>query len=101
MVECPPYCGRILWSVVGRDFDGNIEIGEYAVCIFAGYGLGREALLSSWPARNKAGMLAGDKDNLVPPVSTVVLRLGMGEYVRAHGREWPRRDRMGAQFALR
>ena len=78
MVECPPYRGRILRSVVGRDFDGNIEVCEYAV-----------------------GMPAGDEDNLVRPFSTVVFRLGMGEYVRAHGREWSRRDRVGAQFALR
>ena len=100
MVERPPYRGRILWSIVGRDFDGNIEVSEYVVCIFAGYGFGREALLPSGPAHDKAGVSARDKDNLVLPISTVVLRLGMGEYVRANGREWPRRDRVGAQFAL-
>ena len=64
MVDRPPYCGRILRSIVGRDFDGNIEIGEYAVCILAGYGLSREALLSGGPAHDKAGTSAGDKDNL-------------------------------------
>ena len=88
-------------SVVGRDFDGNIEICEYAVCIFAGYVLGREALLSSGPAHDEAGMSAGDEDNFVLLLSKVVFRLGMGEYVRANRREWPRRDRVGAQFALR
>ena len=100
MVECPPYSGRKLWSVVGGDFNGNIEIGEYAVCIFAGYGLSREALLSCGPAHDEAGMSAGDEDNFVLPLSTVVFCLGMGEYVRANGGEWPRKDRVGAQFAL-
>ena len=88
-------------SVVGCNFDGNIEVGEYAVCIFTVYGLGREALLSGGPAHDEAGMPAGDKDNLVLPLPTVVFCLGVGEYVRAHGREWPRRDRLGPQFALR
>ena len=100
MVDFPPYRGRILRSVVGRDFGGNIEIGEYAICIFAGYDFGREALLSSGPAHDEAGVPAGDEDNFVLPLSTVVLRLGMGEYVRANGREWPGRDPVGAQFAL-
>ena len=79
MVECPPYRDRILRSVVGRDFGGNIEIGEYAICIFASYGFGRETLLSSGSAHDKAGMSAGDEDNFVLPLSTVVFRPGMGK----------------------
>ena len=85
MVECPPYCGPILRSVVGRDFGGNIQIGEYAICIFVGYGFGREALLSSGPAHDEAGMLAGDEESFVLLLSKVVLHLGMGKYVRANG----------------
>ena len=101
MVERPPYRGRILRTIVGRDFDGNIEVGEYAVRIFAKYGFGREAFFSGCPAHDEAGVSTGDEDNFVLPISSVVLRLGVGENVRADGRKWPRRDRMGAQFALR
>ena len=101
MVERLPYRGRELRPIVRRDFDGYIKIGKYAVRIFASYGFGREAFFSGCPAHDEAGVATGDEDNFVLPVSSVVLRLGMGEDVRANGREWPGRDRVAAQFALR
>ena len=100
MVERPPYRGRILRTIVGRDFDGNIKIGEYAVCILVSYGFGREAFFSGCPAHDEASVSTGDEDNFVLPVSSVVLCLSVGENVRADGRKWPGRDHVGAQFAL-
>ena len=100
MVWSPPYCGRVLRTIVRRNFDRHIEIGEYAVRILASYGFGCEALLSGHPAYDEAGVPAGDEDNFVLQVSSVVFRLGVGENVRADGRKWPGGDRMGAQFAL-
>ena len=89
-----------MWPIVGGNLDGDIEGREYALRIFPGHIFGREALLSGGPAYDEAGVSAGDEDNLVLPVSSVVFRLGVGKYVRADGRKWPRRDRVGAQFAL-
>ena len=79
---------------------GNIEIGEYAVRILVSYGFGREAFFSGCPAHDEAGVATGDEDNFVLRVPSVVLRLGVGENVRADGRKGPGRDRVGAQFAL-
>ena len=86
--------------IVGGNLDGNIEGREYALRIFSGHIFGRESLLSGGPTYDEASVLAGDEDNFVLHVSSVVLRLGVGENVRADGRKWPRRDWMGAQFAL-
>ena len=101
MVERPSYRGRILRTIVGRDFNGHIEIGEYAVCILASYGFGREAFFSGCPAHDEAGVSTGDEDNFVLPVSLVVPRLGVGNYVPAYGRKWPRWDWLRGKFPLR
>ena len=101
MVERPPYRGRVLRTIVGRDFDGNIEIGEYVVRILASHGFGREAFFSGCPAHDEAGVGTGDQDNFVLPVSSVVLHLGMSEYFRAYGRERPSWNRMRGKFSLR
>ena len=89
-----------MWPIIGGNLDGNIEGREYALRTFSGQVFGREALLSGGPAYDEAGVSTGDADNFVLPISSLVLRLGVGEYVRADEHKWPRRDRMGAQFAL-
>ena len=86
--------------IVGGNFVGNIESGEYAVRIISGHVFVREAVLLGGPSDDEAGVPARHKDNFVLPVSTMVPRFVVGEYVRANGREWSRRDRMGARFAL-
>ena len=90
------YCGPLSEVISG----GNIEGREYAVRIFSGHMFGREALLSGGQANEEAGVPPGYKDNFVLPISLVVPCFGVGKDVRVDGREWPRRDRMGAQFAL-
>ena len=90
-----------MWPIVGGNFDGNIEIREYAICIFSGHGFGRESLFSGGLAHNEAGMIAGDEDDFVLPLSSVVFCLGVGIDVGANGREWPRGNRLGADFAVR
>ena len=99
-MECLPCGGRTLRTIVPSNFDGIIQSQEYAVCTFSGHGFGREALLSSGPAHKEAVMSARDEDNFVLPLSTVVLRLGVGEDIRAYGREWPGWDRLRGKCPL-
>ena len=68
--------------IVGGNFGGNIESGEYAVCLLSGHIFGRETLLSSGPTYYEAAMPAGDEYNFVLSFSTVVPRFGVGEYVQ-------------------
>ena len=68
VVQSPPYCGRILRTIVGRNFDGNIEVGEYAIGVLPSHGFGCEALLSGRPAHDEAGVSAGDEDNPSRPL---------------------------------
>ena len=100
VMESFPYGGRILRPIVRGNFGGNIEGKEYAIRILSGHIFAREALLSGGPTKNEAGVPSGDKDDFVLPLSTVVLCFGVGKNVRAYGQKRPRRDRMGAQFAL-
>ena len=86
MVERPPYCGCVLRTIFGRNLYRYIEVGEYAVRILASYGFGCEAFFSGRLAHDEAGVPAGDEDNLVLQVSSVVLPLGVGEDVRVNGR---------------
>ena len=85
VMQSSPYGGRILRPIVRGNFGGNIEGGDYALCIFSGHIFGREALLSGGPAHNEAGVLAGDEVNFVLPFSPVVLRPALGEDLRANG----------------